>query len=115
MEFYCVHNFIHSNRIRGRFDNPELKHVLPATIHGNILSGQVWPEGDSAFYRRITVPTLLTYGMRDKVVTLVEECEMERTIPKSFLELIDSAGHMVMLDEPEKLNKMLCKFIQSWS
>lgn len=104
-----------SNRVRGRFDNPELKHVLPPSIYRNVLSGQVWGDGDSAFYRRVTVPTLLVYGMRDKVVTLVEECEMERTIPKSFLELIDSAGHMVMLDEPEKLNKMLCKFIQSWS
>ncbi|ODN04306.1 Abhydrolase domain-containing protein 8 [Orchesella cincta] len=105
----------HSNRIRGRFDNPELKHILPPSIHENVLSGQVWQDGDSAFYRRVTVPTLLVYGMRDKVVTLVEECEMERTIPKSFLELIDSAGHMVMLNDPEKLNKMMCKFIQSWS
>jgi len=105
---------LNSNRIRGRFDNPELKHILPPSIHLNVLSGQVW-DGDSSWYRRVTVPTLLVYGMRDKVVTLVEECEMERTIPKSFLELIDSAGHMVMLNEPERLNKMMCKFIQSWS
>jgi abhydrolase domain-containing protein 8 len=80
-----------------------------------MLSGQVWSDGDSAFYRRIIVPTLLVYGMKDKVVNLVEECEMERTIPKSFLEIIDSAGHMVMFEEPHRLNKMLGKFVQSWS
>ena len=27
-------------------------------------------------------PTLLVYGMRDTLISLVEECEMERTIPK---------------------------------
>jgi len=52
--------------------------------------------------------------MKDKVVNLVEICEMERTIQKSFLEVIDSAGDLVMIDEPRKLNKMLGKFIQSW-
>jgi len=79
------------------------------------LNGQIWPDGDPAFYRRITVPTLLVYGMRDKVVNLVEECEMERTVTKSFLELIETAGHMIMWDEPKKLNKMLYKFIETWS
>lgn len=39
---------------------------------------------------------------------------MERTIPKSFLEVIDSAGHLVQIEEPVKLNKMVAKFIQSW-
>jgi len=103
------------NKKKGRFDNPEIRHVLPPTVYEHLLTGQVWNDGDSAFYRRITVPTLLVYGMKDKVVNLVEECEMERTIPKSFLEIIDTAGHMVMFDDPVKLNKMLGKFIQSWS
>jgi len=98
----------------GRFDNPEFQHVLPSNIHRYVLNGQIWSDGDSAFYRRVTAPTLLVYGMKDKVVNLVEVCEMERTIPKSFLEVIDSAGHMVMVEEPVKLNRMMAKFIQSW-
>ena len=99
----------------GRFDNPELKNMLPAKIHQHFLDGQIWIDGDAAFHRRVSVPTLLVYGMRDKVVSMIEECEMERTIPRAFLELIPTAGHMVMWDEPRKFNRMIIKFLQSWT
>ena len=49
--------------------------------------------------------------MKDPLVSLVEMCEMERTIPKAYLELIPLAGHMLMQDQPEELNVMLKKFI----
>ena len=55
---------------------------VPAYVFKYVMLGQVWPEGDAGFHRRITAPTLLAYGMRDTLVSLVEECEMERTIPK---------------------------------
>ena len=34
------------------------------------MAGQVWPEGDAGFHRRVTVPSLLVYGMRDCLVSL---------------------------------------------
>ena len=49
--------------------------------------------------------------MKDPLVSLVEMCEMERTIPKAYLELIPMAGHMLMQDQFEELNIMLRKFI----
>ena len=55
---------------------------VPPYVFKHVMLGQVWPEGDAGFHRRISVPTLLVYGMRDTLVSLVEECEMERTIPK---------------------------------
>ena len=67
--------------------------------------------GDAAYHRKIGIPTLLAYGMKDPLVSLVEMCEMERTIPKAYLELIPLAGHMVMQDQPDELNLMLKKFI----
>jgi len=88
---------------------------VPSYVFRHVMAGQVWPEGDAGFHRRISVPTLLVYGMRDTLVSLVEECEMERTIPKAYLELVPSAGHCVMLDEPKKLNIMLHKFIKKWT
>ena len=60
------------------------------------------------------MPTLLIYGMKDPLVSLVEMCEMERTIPKAYLELIPMAGHMVMQDQPDELNVMLKKFISRY-
>ena len=55
------------------------------------------------------------YGLKDPVISLVEMCEMERTIPKSYLELIPLAGHDVMQDQPKSLNIMLRKFIEKYS
>ncbi len=70
--------------------------------------------GDASYHRKITIPTLLTYGIKDTLVSLVEMCEMERTLPKAYLELIPLAGHMLMQDQPDKLNAMLKKFISRY-
>lgn len=87
---------------------------LPLYVIQYLTKGQVWPEGDIVFHKQITVPTLLVYGMKDPFVTLVEECEMERTIPRAFLELIPEAGHLLMVDVPDKLNDMVYKFLRRW-
>lgn len=52
--------------------------AIPEYVLKYIANGQNWPEGDAAFHRRIMVPTLLVYGLLDKNITLVQECEMER-------------------------------------
>ena len=39
---------------------------------------QVWPEGDLSYHKQITLPTLLIHGMKDKFVSLVEMCDMEK-------------------------------------
>lgn len=44
----------------------------------HLAVGQVWPEGDVAFHRKIVMPTLLVHGLKDPFVSLVEMCEMER-------------------------------------
>ena len=88
---------------------------VPSYVLQHVMTGQIWPEGDAGFHRRVTVPTLLVYGMRDCLVSLVEECEMERTLPKSYLELVPGAGHAVMLDTPTILNTMTERFINKWT
>ena len=55
---------------------------VPQYVFRHMVAGQLWPEGDAGFHRRVSLPTLLVYGMRDDLVSLVEECEMERTLPK---------------------------------
>lgn len=53
---------------------------LPTYVQNNLAVGQSWVEGDVAFHRKIVVPTLLVHGLKDKFVSLVEMCEMERVI-----------------------------------
>ncbi|GLV40817.1 hypothetical protein CBL_13680 [Carabus blaptoides fortunei] len=101
---------------RGKhFNVCEPETAVPAYVLRYISEGQDWPEGDAAFHRRIFIPTLLVHGMQDTSVTLVQECEMERTIPRSFLEVIPAAGHMAMIETPEQLCHMLLCFFQWWT
>ncbi|XP_076619972.1 uncharacterized protein LOC143341144 [Colletes latitarsis] len=79
-----------------------------------VLDGMVWPEGDYVFHRRICTPTLLIHGLRDNKVSLVHECQMERTMLKAFLEAIPAAGHTPMTDCPEQVNHMIHCFIDLW-
>ncbi|XP_017893568.1 uncharacterized protein LOC108633095 [Ceratina calcarata] len=79
-----------------------------------VLDGMVWPEGDYVFHRRICTPTLLIHGLRDNKVSLVQECQMERTMVKGFLEAIPTAGHNPMTDCPEQVNHMIHCFIDLW-
>ena len=54
--------------------------AVPRYVIDNVNMGQYWPEGDMAFHRRITIPTLLLHGMKDDKVSFVEMCEMEKVI-----------------------------------
>lgn len=94
--------------------SPEASGV-PRHIVDHIAQGHVWPEGDAAFHRRIVAPTLLVHGMKDQHITLVQQCEMERTIPRSFLEVIPEAGHWAMLETPSHLSHMILCFIDWWA
>ncbi|EZA62608.1 Abhydrolase domain-containing protein [Ooceraea biroi] len=76
-----------------------------------VLDGMIWPEGDYVFHRRICTPTLLVHGLRDNKVSLMQECHMERTMMKAFLEAIPMAGHSPMTECPQQLNHMIHCFI----
>ncbi|XP_021915595.1 uncharacterized protein LOC110827837 isoform X2 [Zootermopsis nevadensis] len=94
---------------------PSMSRGMPHYVLHHVAQGQDWPEGDATFYRRILAPTLLVHGLQDPYVTLVQECEMERTIPRSFLELIPDAGHLSMVEAPVHLSHMIHCFIDWWS
>lgn len=100
--------------VRGRtIKFPEALDV-PGYVLKHIMNGQHWPEGDATFHRRITIPVLLVYGLKDPLVSLVEMCEMERTIPKAYLELVPLAAHMVMSECPRELNVMSQRFVEKY-
>ncbi|KAF7269563.1 hypothetical protein GWI33_017453 [Rhynchophorus ferrugineus] len=113
---YCgvKRSFFYSSR--GKHLRPcEDETTVPPQIMDFLIQGQCWPEGDAAFHRRIMAPTLLVYGLQDKNVTLVQECEMERTIPRAYLELLPNASHMSMIEAPEPLIHMIMCFLDMWS
>lgn len=81
-------------------------HVLKA-----IMQGQHWSACDEQFHGDLTVPALLIYGSSDRFVTLSEELHMKETMYSSKLEVIENAGHMVMIEAPSEVNDAIEEFL----
>lgn len=60
---------------------------------------------------RVSVPTLLIYGSRDKATPIRYGHQLNRLIPGSRLEVV-SAGHFVHLDEPLAVTKLIKNFLK---
>jgi len=55
----------------------------------------------------IATPTLVIWGSGDRVVPLSAAHQYVRGIPGAKLELVNGAGHLVELEEPEKVAQMV--------
>ena len=88
--------------------------ATPPYVLRHVIRGQSWPEGDMTFHRRILIPVLLLHGLQDTSVPLVHMCDMEKTIPRAFLEILNCAGHQLMTDSPQEFNNSLHRFIKRW-
>lgn len=61
----------------------------------------------------ITIPTLIICGREDEVTPLVQSEEMHRNIKGSILHVIERAGHVSNLEQPDEFNKHLLAFLTS--
>lgn len=59
---------------------------------------------------RVAVPTLVVNGTADLLTTPGDARRLARAIPDARLELVAGAGHMVMLEQAERLGALLCGF-----
>jgi len=62
----------------------------------------------------INVPTLIVCGREDEVTPLVQSEMMFASIKGSVLSVIDHAGHVSNLEQPDAFNKHLLDFLRSW-
>jgi pimeloyl-ACP methyl ester carboxylesterase len=61
---------------------------------------------------RIQVPTLVLVGSEDKLTPVKWSEYLHNNIRGSELEVIDGAGHMIMLEKPNEVNKCITTFIK---
>jgi len=61
---------------------------------------------------QITKPVLIVCGSEDRLTPVKYSRYLEEKLPDSKVELIDGAGHMVMLEEPDQVNQAIIKFIK---
>ncbi len=60
----------------------------------------------------VKAPSLIICGSEDSLTPLKYSRFLEQNIPQSRLEIIEGAGHMVMLEKPEAVNRAIAKFIE---
>lgn len=101
------------NSVRARSLRRKVKAFsAPPFVMKAVMAGQVWEDGDESYHQELMVPALLIYGAQDKFVTLEEEQWMQEVIYSSSLEVIQDAGHMVMVESPVRVNWLIHNFLQ---
>lgn len=58
------------------------------------------------------VPTLIACGDHDLLTPLAKSEAMARQLPKSELVIVEGAGHMVHMEQPELINEALERFVE---
>ncbi|AIG97740.1 putative hydrolase or acyltransferase (alpha/beta hydrolase superfamily) [Archaeoglobus fulgidus DSM 8774] len=65
--------------------------------------------------REIEKPTLIVVGKEDALLPVSKSEELSRLIKNSKMVIVPDAGHCVMLEQPEIVNRVLEEFIHTFS
>jgi pimeloyl-ACP methyl ester carboxylesterase len=63
--------------------------------------------------REIEIPTLVVWGLNDRIVPVEAALAYQRLIPHSRLEIFERTGHVPMLERPRRFNSLVGDFIES--
>ncbi len=101
----------------------------PEKLRGELLGEQVEPGLDSPGFvdslttligydtrQRLTeieIPTLVVWGLSDRIVPVEAALGYHRLIPHSRLELFERTGHVPQLERPARFNTLLDEFAES--
>ncbi len=96
-------------------DATERAETLAQFIWAQACTGKfVWPIADRGFGKhshRITAPTLIVWGKADRIIAPAYANEFAKRIAGARVELIEEAGHLPHLEQPENLAKVLFSFL----
>jgi pimeloyl-ACP methyl ester carboxylesterase len=75
----------------------------------------IWPipnRGLSKRIHRVRMPTLLVWGANDAIVPPAYAEDFRALLPDARVELIEAAGHLPMLEQPERLAEVVEGFLE---
>jgi len=98
-------------------DLAERVDVLAPFIWAQACTGKfVWPVPDRGLQHRmhrIAAPTLVIWGKADRIIASAYAQEFARRIAGARIELIDQAGHLPQLEQPDAVAKAVRGFLGS--
>ena len=89
--------------------------ILKTPLTGIIgaLNGMAVRHDSTAMLPAITVPALVVAGDKDQIIPLAKAQALAAGMPHATLEVIASAGHMTMLEQPAATTTAIDKFLRS--
>lgn len=81
-----------------------------SVLYGDLLACDIYEPDLSALH--IFVPTLVLFGSEDKMVPPQAGRALAKQIPGARFEAVPEAGHMVMLEQPERVAALLGEFLE---
>ena len=86
--------------------------ATPEIFEGQQRAGLSRPDA-GPYLERIACPTLVLCGREDSWSPVPQHEEMARRIPNARLALVDHAGHMVTVEQPDPVNRALTDWLSS--
>lgn len=114
-----IESVFHKNTLSSK---PELVETLRTVVFEN--SQQIITAGLLALADRsetcstlgaINIPTLIICGREDEVTPLAQSDFMHQMIEGSIMHVIDNAGHVSNLEQPDEFNQQLLRFLTAHS
>lgn len=76
-----------------------------------VLRGLMRREDRSVFFGKMTIPSLLVFGMHDSYIPVEVAKKMEADYPNSRVAWLEASGHCGFIEEPEKTLEILRDFM----
>jgi len=104
-----------------RTPDPEtVEQIVQDSLSGTQEAKLAWPtsailEDISSEVSKITVPTLVLAGERDRLDSVEQHRrEVVARIPGATLEIIPNSGHLLPIDEPVQTARAIDHFVRRW-
>ncbi len=92
--------------------SPASKHALTKTVE-HLIPEDI--DAIAARYRSIKIPTLMVWGVQDKVVPMALGLLLHNNMPTSKLVVFDDCGHMPQEEKPQETVATLNSFLAETS
>lgn len=85
--------------------------LRPSVLHGDFLACDEFDVSEEL--KRIAMPTLIMCGDADKMTPLKNSEFLQEHIAGARLEIVHDGGHMLMLEQPDRVADLLTGFLNS--
>jgi pimeloyl-ACP methyl ester carboxylesterase len=85
--------------------------IRPSLLYGDLLACRNYDVSDRL--ESIQSPVLVVCGAEDKLTPVYLSSFLATRLPRAALQVVDGAGHQVVLEQPQRIAKILSIFIRA--